>query len=75
MKKQDKLFSLLKRHGWEQKSAPSDVGYQFIIERINKENASYVGFEALGWCEALGITSHNIFMQKEGDHYVTYLEF
>ena len=75
MKKQDKLFSLLKRHGWEQKPNPEALGYLFKQLEREKERAYYAGFEALGWCEALEINNRKILMQKEDEHYVTYLKF
>lgn len=75
MKKQDKLFSLLKRNGWERANAPEGVCYRFKTLNRDSTTAHYDGFEALGWCEALEITHKNICMQKEDEYYATYLEF
>lgn len=75
MKKQDKLFDLLKRNGWERAKTPEGVGYRFKTRSLDKTHATYDGFEALGWLEALDITYKNLWLQKEGEFYATYLEF
>lgn len=78
MKKQDKLLSLLKRHGWERKKAPegtAGIYYRFRQVDREKEAAYNDGFEALGWCEALDVYIVRLWVQKEGDIYAAYLEF
>ena len=75
MKKQDKLFDLLKRNGWERAKTPEGVCYRF--KTLNRDNttAHYDGVEALGWVEALDIIYKEIWVQKEGSFYATYIEF
>ena len=75
MKKQDKLFSLLKRNGWERAKTPE--GVCLLFKTLNRDNTSahYDGVEALGWVEALDIIYKDIYVRKEGEFYATYLEF
>lgn len=75
MKKQDKLFSLLKRNGWERAKAPEGVCYRFKTRNRDYITAHYDGVEALGWVEALEIIYKNIWVQKEGVFYATYIDF
>ena len=75
MKKQDKLFSILKRNGWERVYTPSGVGYRFKTLNIEEYNALSDKYEALGWFEALDIIYKGIYVRKEGDFYATYIEF
>ena len=75
MKKQDKLFDLLKRNGWERAKTPEGVCYRFKTLNRDSTAAHYDGFEALGWVEALDIIYKEIWVQKEGSFYATYIEF
>lgn len=75
MKKQDKLFDLLKRNGWERAKTPEGVCFLFKTLNRDKTAATYDGVEALGWVEALEIIYKDIYVRKEGDFYATYLEF
>lgn len=75
MKKQDKLFSLLKQNGWERVNTPEGVGYRFKALNPDSKTAHYDAVEALGWCEALEINNRKILTQKEDEYYITYLEF
>ena len=75
MKKQDKLFDLLKRNGWERAKTPEGVCYRFKTFNRDSTTAHYDGVEALGWVEALDIVYKEIWVQKEGSLYATYIEF
>ena len=75
MKKQDKLFDLLKRNGWERAKTPDGVGYRFKTLNREEYNALSDKYEALGWVEALDIIYKEIWVQKEGSFYATYIEF
>ena len=75
MNKQDKLFDLLKRNGWERAKTSEGVGYRFKTLNREEYNALSDKYEALGWCEALEIPCGKLWVMKEGDLYATYLEF
>lgn len=78
MNKQDKLFSLLKRNGWEQKDTLECEGiyYRFKQYEYYKETAYNDCYYALGMLDALGIgTCKRIYVQKEGPYYAACIEF
>lgn len=76
MKKQDKIFCLLKWHGWERAETPEGVGYHRFRQVDRKKEMAYNDCQrALGWCDALEITCARVYVQKEGDVYAGYLEF
>ena len=74
-KQQEKLFRLLKSNLWERVSTPSGVGYRFKTLNQEEYNALSDKYEALGWVEALDIIYKEIWVQKEGNFYATYIEF
>ena len=55
MKKQDKLFDLLKRNGWKRAKTPEGVCFLFKTLNRDSTTAHYDGVEALGWVEDLDI--------------------
>lgn len=75
MKAQNKFIQLLKRHGWERKPMPEGVGYRYKTTNRNKELAYYDAYECLGWTDACEINFAKIYVQKENEVYVTYVEF
>ena len=75
MKKQDKLFSLLERNGWNQSEPPEGVSYRFRIYEYYKDTAYSDCYYALGMVDALGVTYRRFWVQKEGPYYAAYIEF
>ena len=75
MKKQDKLFDLLKRKGWEQAEPPEGISYRFRIYEYYKDSAYADCYYALGRVDALGVTYRRFWVQKEGPYYAAYIEF
>ena len=75
MKKQDKLFSLLERKGWNQSETPEGVSYRFRIYEYYKDTAYSDCYYALGRVDALGVTYRRFWVQKEGPYYAAYIEF
>lgn len=79
MKKQDKLFSLLKRNGWEQKCTLECEGidFRFKVYEYDKTTAYNDCYYALGRLDALDLadTCKRIYVQKEGPYYAAYIEF
>ena len=77
MKKQDKLFDLLKRNGWEQKEAPEGINYRFKQYEYYKDTAYNDCYYALGRLIALDLsdTCKRIYVQKEECYYAAYIEF
>ena len=79
MKKQDKIFDLLKRSGWEQKDTIEceGISYRFKQYECYKENAYNDCYYALGRLTGLDLadTYKRIYVQKEGPCYAAYIEF
>lgn len=75
MKKQDKLFSLLKWNGWERANTPEGVGYRFKNKEWNKDQAYDDCYYMKGVFDTLEIDFLNLWVQKEGTFYVAYIEF
>ena len=77
MKKQDKLFDLLKRNGWEQKDTIEceGISYRFKQYEYYKDTAYSDCYYALGRVDALGVTYRRFWVQKEGPYYAAYIEF
>ena len=75
MNKQDKLFSLLKRNGWEQIEAHEGVSYLFRKYEYYEDNAYTDCYYASGMIDGLGGTYRNFYVQKEGPYYAAYIEF
>lgn len=77
MKKQDKLFSLMKRNGWEQKDTIEceGISYRFKQYEYYKDDAYNDCHYALGMLAALGETCKRIYVQKEGPYYAACIEF
>ena len=77
MKKQDKLFDLLKRNGWEQKDTIECEGISIRFKQYEyyKDTAYNDCYYALGTVDALGVTYRRFWVQKEGPYYASYLEF
>ena len=77
MKKQDKLFDLLKRNGWEQKDTLEceGISYRFKKYEYYKETAYNNCHFALGRLTALGMACKRLYVQKEGPYYAAYIEF
>lgn len=77
MKKQDKLFRLLKRNGWEQKDTIECEGINclFKIYEYDKSIAYNDAFYAQGMLDALDISYKHLYVQKEGPYYAACIEF
>ena len=79
MKKQDKLFDLLKRNGWEQKDTIEceTISIRFKQYEYYKEPAYNDCYYALGVLTALDLadTYKRIYVQKEGPYYAAGIEF
>lgn len=77
MNKQDKLFDLLKRNGWEQKDTLECEGIDclFKIYEYHESTAKDDCFYTLGRLDALDVKYKHIYVQKEGPCYAAYLEF
>lgn len=77
MKKQDKLFDLLKRNGWEQKDTIECEGIRirFKIYEYHENTAHNDCFYTLGRLDALDVPYKHLYVQKEGPYYAAYLEF
>lgn len=79
MNKQDKLFDLLKRNGWEQKdtSECEGISYRFKQYEYYKDTAYNDCYYALGRLDALGlpVICKRIYVQKEGPYYAAAIEF
>ena len=79
MKKQDKIFSLLKRNGWEQKDTIECEGISFRFKHYEccKDTAYNDCYYALGRLDALGlpVICKRIYVQKEGPYYAACIEF
>lgn len=79
MKKQDKLFSLLKRKGWEQKDTLECEGISYLFKQYEyyKDTAYNDCYYALGRLDALDLADacKRIYVQKEGPYYAAYIEF
>lgn len=79
MKKQDKLFDLLKRNGWEQKDTIECEGISYLFKQYEyyKDTAYNHCHFALGMLTALGLadTCKRIYVQKEECYYVACIEF
>ena len=79
MKKQDKLFDLLKRNGWEQNDTIEceGISFRFKNHAYHKHTAYNDCYYALGRLTALDLadTCKRIYVQKEGPYYATYIEF
>ena len=79
MKKQDKLFDLLKRNGWEQKDTIECEGISIRFKQYEyyKDTAYNDCYHALGRLTALDLadTCQRIYVQKEGPYYAAYIEF
>lgn len=75
MKKQDKLFDLLERKGWNQVEPPEGVSYRFRIYEYYKDAAYSDCYYALGRVDALGVTYNRFWVQKEGPYYAGCIEF
>lgn len=78
MKKQDKLFDLLKRNGWEQKDTLECYGISYLFKRYEyyRDNAYNACYYALGMLHALGMGPYKkIYVKKEGPYYASCIEF
>lgn len=77
MKKQDKLFYLLNRNGWEKKDTLECEGIFYLFKKYEyyKETAYNDCHFALGRLTALDMTCKRLYVQKEGPYYAVYLEF
>ena len=79
MKKQDKLFSLLKRYGWEQTDTIECEGIccRFKQYEYYKDTAYNDCYYALGRLTALDLadTCKRIYVQKEECYYAACIEF
>ena len=78
MKKQDKLFDLLKRNGWEQNTIECEgISIRFKQYEYNKDTAYNDCYYALGRLDALdlAVTCKRIYVQKEGPYYAACIEF
>ena len=77
MKKQDKLFDLLKRNGWEQKDTIEceGISIRFKIYEYHESTAKNDCFYTLGRLDALDVNYKNLYIQREGPYYAAYLEF
>ena len=79
MKKQDKLFDLLKRNGWEQKDTIESEGISIRFKQYEyyKDKAYNDCYYALGMLDALGIPCicKRIYVQKEECYYAACIEF
>ena len=79
MKKQDKLFDLLKRNGWEQKDTIECEGISYLFKQYeyHKDTAYNRCHFALGRLTAVGLvdTCKRIYVQKEGPYYAVCIEF
>ena len=77
MKKQDKLFDLLKRNGWEQKDTIECEGISIRFKQYEyyKDNSYNDCYYALGRLDALDVTYKHLYVQKEGHYYAACLEF
>ena len=77
MNKQDKLFSLLKRNGWEQKDTIEceGISIRFKIYEYYESTAQNDCFYTLGRLDALDVKYKHIYVQKEGPYYAACLEF
>ena len=79
MKKQDKLFGLLKRNGWEQKDILEcdGISYRFKQYEYYKDTAYNDCYYALGRLTALDLadTCKRIYVQKEECYYAACIEF
>ena len=75
MNKQDKLFDLLKRTGWEQIEPHEGVSYLFRKYEYYEDNAYTDCYYASGMIDGLGGTYRNFLVKKEGPYYAAYLEF
>ena len=78
MNKQDKLFGLLKRNGWEQKDTIEceGISYRFKQYEYYKEPAYNDCYYALGRITGLDLadTYKRIYVQKEGPYYAACIE-
>lgn len=78
MKKQDKLFDLLKRNGWEQKDTLECEGISYCFKRYEyyKDTAYTDCYFALGRLTALDLddTCQRIYVQKEECYYAACIE-
>lgn len=79
MKKQDKLFDLLKRNGWEKKDTLECEGISIRFKQYEyyKDTAYNDCYYALGMLDALDLadTCKRIYVQKEECYYAAYIEF
>ena len=77
MKKQDKLFDLLKRNRWEQSDTIECEGidFRFKVYEYDKTTAYNDCFYVLGRLDALDVPYKHLYVQKEGPYYAAYLEF
>ena len=77
MNKQDKLFSLLKRNGWEQKDTLECEGidFRFKIYEYDKTTAYNDCHFVLGMLTALGMACKRLYVQKEECYYAACIEF
>lgn len=79
MNKQDKLFALLKRNGWEQKDTIECEGINCRFKQYEyyKDTAYNDCYYALGRLTGLDLadTCKRIYVQKEGLGYAAYIEF
>lgn len=77
MKKQDKLFDLLKRNGWEQKDTLEcdGISYRFKKYEYYKDTAYNDCHYTLGMLDALEMACKRLYVQKEDSYYAAYIEF
>lgn len=77
MNKHDKLFSLLKRNGWEEKDTIECEGISIRLKQYEyyKDTAYNDCHYALGMLDALDISCKHMYVQKEGPYYAACIEF
>ena len=79
MKKQDKLFDLLKRNGWQQTDTLEceGISYRFKQYEYYKDTAYNDCYYVLGRLTGLDLadTYQRIYVQKEGPYYAACIEF
>lgn len=77
MKKQDKLFDLLNRNGWEQKDTLEcdGISYRFKKYEYYKDTAYNDCHFVLGRLTSLDLACKRLYVQKEECYYAAYIEF